>query len=171
MVDRSTVAALVRAGFEALEDNGLSGLTMQDVAQRLGVKAPAISWHLKSRRDLVDEMATEMWRQVHADVSARSVYLTPREGQVVLARAVRGHALARRDGARLLAGSYLTDETLLGEHQRLLVSGSVAEQQRVVRAYHPGLQLRDRLRDRGAGPAPGTRAACPRAAGRTPGDA
>lgn len=136
MVERVTVAALVQAGFEAVEENGLSGLTMRDVAQRLGVKAPAIYWHLKSRRDLVNELATEMWRLINAEVTAGAVGLSAEESLVALAREVRRHALGRRDGARLLAGTYLTDDTLLGDLQaRPELAGSAVEQQGLITAY------------------------------------
>ena len=137
MVERMTVAALVQAGFEAVEEHGLGGLTMRDVAQRLGVKAPAIYWHLKSRRDLVDEMATEMWRRIDAEVGPRSsAGLTVEEALVGFAREVRRQALARRDGARLLAGTYLTDDTLLREQQGpLRGAGRGGGKARVVTAY------------------------------------
>jgi TetR/AcrR family tetracycline transcriptional repressor len=136
VVERVTVAALVQAGFEAVEENGLSGLTMRDVAERLGVKAPAIYWHLKSRRDLVDEMATEMWRLIDVEVTAGAVGLTAEESLVAFAREVRRQALGRRDGARLLAGTYLTDDTLLRDQQaRLEVVTSEAEQQGLITAY------------------------------------
>ena len=136
MVERITVAALVQAGFEAVEEHGLSGLTMRDVAQRLGVKAPAIYWHLKSRRDLVDEMATEMWRRIDAEVAPISAGLSAEEALVGFAREVRRQALARRDGARLLAGTYLTDDTLLRDQQaRLDAVGSPDERRQMLTAF------------------------------------
>jgi TetR/AcrR family tetracycline transcriptional repressor len=136
VVERITVASLVQAGFEAVEEHGLSGLTMRDVAQRLGVKAPAIYWHLKSRRDLVDEMATEMWRRIDAEVGPISAGLSAEEALVGFAREVRRQALDRRDGARLLAGTYLTDDTLLRDQQaRLEALGAAEHRQRVVTAY------------------------------------
>jgi TetR/AcrR family tetracycline transcriptional repressor len=136
VVERITVAALVQAGFDAVEEHGLGGLTMRDVAQRLGVKAPAIYWHLKSRRDLVDEMATEMWRRIDAEVAPISAGLSAEDALVGFAREVRRQALARRDGARLLAGTYLTDDTLLRDQQaRLDAVGSADERRQMLTAF------------------------------------
>lgn len=136
MVERVTVAALVQAGCEAVEAHGLSGLTMRDVAHRLGVKAPAIYWHLKSRRDLVDEMATQMWCEIDREVASRSADLGAPEAMVVFAREVRSQALARRDGAQLLAGTYLTnDRPIRDQQQRLGQPRSPTEQQQLRRAF------------------------------------
>lgn len=135
MTKNVSVATLVQAGFEAVEANGLAGLTMRDVAQRLGVKAPAIYWHVKSRQDLVDEMATEMWRLVQRRVLEQSSAVTPVEGLAILAREVRTEALSRRDGARLMAGTYLTDDTLLREQQGALHEVSATEAKALITAY------------------------------------
>lgn len=117
-----TVAALVQAGFDAVAEFGLAGLTMRDVARRLDVKAPAIYWHVRSRQDLVDEMATELWRAVQRTVVAESVGLDAVQTMIIFARALRRQALTRRDGARLMAGTYLTDDALLREYQAALTA-------------------------------------------------
>ena len=135
MTKNVSVATLVQAGFEAVEENGLAGLTMRDVAQRLGVKAPAIYWHVKSRQDLVDEMATEMWRLVQRRVVEQAAGASPVDGLVILARAVRKEALFRRDGARVMAGTYLTDDTLLREQQGALHDLSPTNAEALITAY------------------------------------
>jgi TetR/AcrR family transcriptional regulator, tetracycline repressor protein len=48
----------VTAALDALEESGLDGLNMRNLAGRLGVKAPALYWHFASKQDLVDEMAS-----------------------------------------------------------------------------------------------------------------
>lgn len=111
-----TVPAIVDAGFAVLTERGLDGLTMRLVADRLGVKAPAIYWHLASKADLLDEMATAMWREVMA---ADGMAL---EGDAAMkltafAQAVRSTVLRYRDGAKLFAGTYLTDTDLLRQQE------------------------------------------------------
>ena len=133
------MVALVEAGFAALAERGLDGITMRDVAGRLGVQAPAIYWHLRNRQDLVDEMATAMWRDIHGRLT-RSDPARPPDWAAMMtdfARVVRAEALARRDGARLLAGTYLTDDAVLADQQRLLVGlcGDRIDPVRVARAY------------------------------------
>ena len=41
---------LVAAGLETLEADGLDGLSMRAVADRLGVKAASLYWHVRDRR-------------------------------------------------------------------------------------------------------------------------
>ena len=60
--------AVVRAALEVLDDAGIDGVTVRAVAARLGVQAPALYWHVRDKRELLDEMATEIWRQVSAGV-------------------------------------------------------------------------------------------------------
>jgi TetR/AcrR family transcriptional regulator, tetracycline repressor protein len=112
MAKGMTVAAIVDAGFAVLAERGLDGLTMRLVADRLGVRAPAIYWHLASKGDLLDEMATAMWRQV---LTTSGVALAPdaAAGLTAFAHAVRTTVLQYRDGAKLFAGTFLTDPELL----------------------------------------------------------
>ena len=42
---------------------GLDGLTLRAWLARLDVKAPAIYWHFKNKKDLLDEMATQVFRE------------------------------------------------------------------------------------------------------------
>ncbi|MGC4192599.1 MAG: TetR/AcrR family transcriptional regulator C-terminal domain-containing protein [Thermomicrobiales bacterium] len=111
-----TVAAIVDAGFAVLDERGLDGLTMRLVADRLGVKAPAIYWHLASKADLLDEMATAMWREAMA-ATAGGIGDDAAVGLTAFAHAVRSTMLRYRDGAKLFAGTYLTDTDLLRQQE------------------------------------------------------
>jgi len=48
---------LVDAAIEVLDESGLAGLTLRQVAARLGVQAPALYWHVRNKRELLDLMA------------------------------------------------------------------------------------------------------------------
>ena len=50
-LSRDTV---VRAALELLDEVGLADLTLRGVAERLGVQAPALYWHVRNRQDLID---------------------------------------------------------------------------------------------------------------------
>ena len=53
-------ADVVAAALDLLDQKGLDGLTLRDVAAAVHVQAPALYWHFASKRDLVDAMAQAM---------------------------------------------------------------------------------------------------------------
>ncbi|KOG89823.1 TetR/AcrR family transcriptional regulator C-terminal domain-containing protein [Streptomyces varsoviensis] len=63
-IDREQV---VGTALRVLNDVGLEGLTLRRIANELGVQAPALYWHVKSKQDLLDEMATELLRRAALD--------------------------------------------------------------------------------------------------------
>ncbi len=105
---------IVRAGLRLLSDVGLNGLTLRLIAQELGVKAPALYWHVKNKQELLDEMATRMY----ADAMPGRVPegTGERETLELTSRALRRMMLAYRDGAKVFAGTFLTDDSLLGDN-------------------------------------------------------
>ena len=117
---------VVDAALDALDDVGIDGLTLRVVAARLHVQAPALYWHLKSKQDLLDEMGTELWRRIFVrlgddlgsgpwDVDLRA-----------MAHSIRAELLSHRDGAKVFAGTYLTDPALL-ERQESGIEALVAD--------------------------------------------
>ncbi|ONF64779.1 TetR/AcrR family transcriptional regulator C-terminal domain-containing protein [Amycolatopsis keratiniphila] len=105
---------IVHAGLRLLNDVGLNGLTLRLIAQELGVKAPALYWHMKNKQELLDEMATRMY----ADAMPGRVPegMGEQESLELAARALRRMMLAYRDGAKVFAGTFLTDDSLLGDN-------------------------------------------------------
>jgi TetR/AcrR family transcriptional regulator, tetracycline repressor protein len=100
----------VLAGALALLDaEGLEGLTMRKLAAQLGVQAGALYWHFKHKQALLDAMADAVlaeadgpppqgtWEQQLAELGAR----------------LRRALLARRDGARVVAGTFTTGPNTL----------------------------------------------------------
>jgi AcrR family transcriptional regulator len=51
--ERTSLDAIVRAAAEILEEEGLTGVTMQAVAQRVGVRAPSLSKRVEGRDTLL----------------------------------------------------------------------------------------------------------------------
>jgi TetR/AcrR family transcriptional regulator, tetracycline repressor protein len=117
-----TKAAIVAAALDALDETGLDGLTVRVVAARLGVQPPALYWHFASKQDLIDEMATQIWRQVTAELKTLPVGTGWDEAMTAFARITRQALLSRRDGAKMVSGTYLTDASLLGEQEAGLES-------------------------------------------------
>ncbi|WP_410659024.1 TetR/AcrR family transcriptional regulator C-terminal domain-containing protein [Amycolatopsis sp. lyj-112] len=105
---------IVRAGLRLLNDVGLNGLTLRLIAQELGVKAPALYWHMKNKQELLDEMATQMYADAMPGRTPEG--MGERESLEQAANALRRMMLAYRDGAKVFSGTYLTDDTLLGDN-------------------------------------------------------
>jgi AcrR family transcriptional regulator len=101
-----TSDGIARAALHALNDVGLDGLTMRVLAQRLGVQAPTLYWHLKNKQELLDAMAVRLAVDAAAGLEA------PRRGEswqdwlVAVAGRTRRTLLLYRDGARVAAGAY-----------------------------------------------------------------
>jgi AcrR family transcriptional regulator len=97
---------IARAGLRLLNEVGLHGLTLRLIADDLGVKAPALYWHLKNKQQLLDEMATQMYRDAELPESDGDW------ADLLAARAweLRRMMLSYRDGAKVYSGSYFTDE-------------------------------------------------------------
>ncbi|HWU15112.1 MAG TPA: tetracycline resistance transcriptional repressor TetR [Caulobacter sp.] len=87
-----------------LNEVGVDALSTRAIAQRLGVQQPALYWHFKNKRALLDAMNGEILARAH---EAR----VPREGEAWQdfvrrnARSFRAALLSYRDGARVHAGT------------------------------------------------------------------
>jgi TetR/AcrR family transcriptional regulator, tetracycline repressor protein len=106
-------AAIVKAALDVLNEAGMDGVTVRAVARRLGVQAPALYWHVKDKQELVDEMATEIWRRLSDELVAFPSDLTWGDQLTAFATALRRTLLSHRDGAKVFSGTYLTDVTVL----------------------------------------------------------
>jgi AcrR family transcriptional regulator len=108
-----TRAAIVDAAFEVLEDAGIDGLTLRAVAARLGVRAPAIYWHLDSKQALLDEMGTAIERRIVMSLIGLPEDIAVADALRAYAVSMRTEYLRHRDGARTFSGTRLTDPEVL----------------------------------------------------------
>jgi AcrR family transcriptional regulator len=97
---RTTVDDIVGAAREILETDGIAGLTMQAVAERVGVRAPSLYKHVSDREDLV-RLVSEA---TIADLGAR-LRVTAAPGILEIARAFRAFAHERPAGYQLIFAS------------------------------------------------------------------
>lgn len=87
-----------------LDAEGLDGLTMRKLATHLGVQAGALYWHFANKAALLDAMADRL-------VAGVGDPLPPGDWDELLAtfaQRLRAALLSHRDGARVLAGTYVT---------------------------------------------------------------
>jgi TetR/AcrR family transcriptional regulator, tetracycline repressor protein len=107
-LDRSK---LVAAGLELLNKTGLDGLTLRRLAAEMGVQAPAIYWHFRSKQELLDHMATAVLGQFAADEKLTPGLRWDRR-MIETSRAMRRVLLRYRDGAKMVSGTRLMDTAL-----------------------------------------------------------
>jgi TetR/AcrR family tetracycline transcriptional repressor len=107
-LDRSI---LIDAGLKLLDEVGLEGLTLRRLAASLGVQAPALYWHFKNKQELLDQMATAV-----LVAATRENPPNPRakwdKWATNYARGLRTILLRYRDGARMVSGTQVTDNSL-----------------------------------------------------------
>lgn len=115
-----SVDVIVDAAFGVLDEQGIDGLTVRAVADRLQVKAPALYWHVRNKQQLLDEMGTRVWRQIAATATDPDGAPSWWDACLAYARSARAGLLAHRDGARSFSGTYLTDDTVLVDQERRL---------------------------------------------------
>lgn len=95
---------VIRTALDLLDEVGIEGLSTRRLAERLGVQSPALYWHFKNKRALLDAMAAAMMDEG----GMRRTVEPGTEWRAWLAedaRRFRRALLARRDGARLHAGT------------------------------------------------------------------
>ncbi|GLY35989.1 putative transcriptional regulator, TetR family [Amycolatopsis sp. NBRC 101858] len=106
------VGDAVRVALELLEDEGLDKLTVRRLATELGVKAPALYWHFRSKRALLDHMTDAIVAPVVAGLPDGGPWLKWLEDAGF---ALHEALLAHRDGARVALGADLTTARALGD--------------------------------------------------------
>ena len=104
---------IVQAALDLLDEEGIDGVTARALANRLGVRAPALYWHMSNKQEILDEMGTEVARRVAADLADLPADVGWRERLTAYARALRREYLAHRDGARTFSGTKLTDHEVI----------------------------------------------------------
>jgi AcrR family transcriptional regulator len=104
---------IVQTALELLDEEGIDGVTARALAQRLGVQAPALYWHMASKQEILDEMGTEIRRRMAAELAAAPEPEDWRSALADYARVVRRAYLRYRDGARTFSGTRVTDPEVL----------------------------------------------------------
>jgi AcrR family transcriptional regulator len=89
---------LTAAALRVVDTDGIDGLTMRVLANRLGVKAASLYWHVRDRRELLELAADALLADLRLPPADE-----PWRGQVLgIAAAVGGALGSQRDSARIL---------------------------------------------------------------------
>jgi TetR/AcrR family tetracycline transcriptional repressor len=89
---------LVEAALVLVNDEGLEGLSMRALADRLDVKAASLYWHVRDRRELMELLAESILESV-ARPRARATW---RETVVAIAGSLGRRVAAQKDANRIL---------------------------------------------------------------------
>jgi AcrR family transcriptional regulator len=112
-----TRAAIVNAALRLLDKVGMEGMTVRALAAELGVKAPALYWHVRDKAELLDEMATQVWREIVDELAGAPADAAWDVGLRRFAEVLRAALLRHRDGAKAFSGTYLTDADVLASQE------------------------------------------------------
>jgi TetR/AcrR family tetracycline transcriptional repressor len=114
---------IVAAALDLLDEAGLDGLTLRQLAGRLGIRAPTLYWHVRDKRELLDLLAAAILDE------ALAAWREPQPGQpwwewlAARARAMRAALLTHRDSARIVAGNRPPESSLPGIERQLRALG------------------------------------------------
>src|ERR1700761_878631 len=110
---------IVTVALELLDEAGLDGLTLRRLAERLGIRAPTLYWHVRDKRELLDLLAGAILEE------ALAAWREPQPGQpwwewlTARARVMRAALLAHRDSALVVSGNRPTASSLPGIERQL----------------------------------------------------
>ncbi len=115
-----TKRSIVDAALRLLDEVGMDGLTVRALGAELGVKAPALYWHVRDKAELLDEMATQVWCDIAAELAKVPADAPWAIGLRRFADVLRAALLRHRDGAKAFSGTYLTDAGVLASQEETI---------------------------------------------------
>jgi AcrR family transcriptional regulator len=115
-VNRDMVAL---AGLKLLNEVGLEQLTLRLLAKELKIQAPTVYWHFKSKEELIDEMATMVLAHGARQLVPAKESADWTAWAAAFGGGLRKTLLAYRDGARMVAGSRLTNTEYMKTVERV----------------------------------------------------
>jgi len=103
-------AAVVQRALKLADETGLDGLTIRKLAADLGVTPMALYWHFRSKQDLLNGLAEQLWSEIEVTADPAKPWTTQlRSGLESLVSVLRAH----QSGARLLMDHEAKNEASL----------------------------------------------------------
>ena len=116
---------VIDAALELLRAEGLPGVTVRRLQQRLGVKAPSIYWRFADKEALLGALADAVLRQEFGDEPLAAEQPWVPWFRDVLLR-LRRAMLAYPDGARLVTGARLDHAPTVAQISDAALTGALA---------------------------------------------
>lgn len=107
---------VITTALDLLDEVGVEGVTMRRLAQALDIQAASLYWHFANKQALLDGMADALMNEVALAPKAGPWQSRMRQTADEIRRAL----LARRDGARVFAGTYVPTENVLRVAESLI---------------------------------------------------
>ena len=126
---------VIRAALKLLNEVGLEQLTLRLLGRELKVQAATLYWHFKSKQELIDEMATMVLAEGAGQLVPGKDATDWRAWAASFGIGLRKTLLAYRDGARMIAGTRLTNTEYMKTAERIgakLVASGFTVRQAVV---------------------------------------
>lgn len=126
---------LIRAALKLLQQVGLEQLTLRRLGFELKVQASAVYWYFKSKEELIDEMATAVLAEGAQALVPTRERSDGRAWAAAFGEGLRRTLLRYRDGARMVAGTRLTNTEYMETAERIgakLVASGFSVRQAVV---------------------------------------
>lgn len=96
---------VVAAALELSDAQGADAVTLRSLAAALGVKAPSLYTHVRSKADLLDALGDRILDEVLADLTPPQTTTDWRDWMLGAAGRLRTVLLQHTDGARIVAGA------------------------------------------------------------------
>src|SRR5215472_7006529 len=71
---RLSKAAVVGRAIALADAEGLEALTIRRLSRGLGVTPMALYWHFRTKDDLLDALADQIWNEIDTDVEAGAAW-------------------------------------------------------------------------------------------------
>jgi TetR/AcrR family transcriptional regulator, tetracycline repressor protein len=110
---------VTRAGLKLLNEVGLERLTLRLLARELKIQAATLYWHFKSKEELIDEMATVVLAEGARQLIPAKDSNDWSAWAAAFGLGLRKTLLAYRDGARMVAGTRLTNTEYMKTAERI----------------------------------------------------
>jgi TetR/AcrR family transcriptional regulator, tetracycline repressor protein len=104
---------VVHAGLKLLHEVGLEQLTLRRLAKELKIQAPTLYWHFRSKEALMDAVATLVLAEGAPGLVPSKSAHDWKTWVKAFGIGLRQTLLKYRDGARVVAGSRLTDTVFM----------------------------------------------------------
>ena len=99
---------IVAEAVALLDESGFDGVTLRRLAQRLGVQAPTLYWHVRNKAALVTALAEAILEQEFAELHSPEAGERWQDWLIRLAERLRRAMLAHPDGARVVSAAQLS---------------------------------------------------------------
>ncbi len=107
---RLSKRAVTERALELADAGGLDALTIRKLAQHLGVTPMALYWHFRSKEDLLEGVAEQLWGELDVNVDPAAPWWAQLQGLLEsLVSVLRAHSSA----AQLLSGHEKRNEAAL----------------------------------------------------------